>query len=395
MLPHRHPLLNVRIEIKEGEPFFVSKDVPPIPLRVEARQSDDHWQGEAEKEINQLFSWSTGPLVRVVLLESPNACDVLLTFHHVIGDGMSGVYLMRDLLNLAGIISRGNTCEIESLPERPPVEELLPQSAHGVRGLVKTGALIVKQVTNIIIRRPRKLPLDGDPFSPDRRARIIHSMLSPEETEFLMDRCHKETATVHGALCAAILKASASQIYETLPDVSPITICCMSAVDIRGLLSPPIGEEVGFFMSLAITAHRIRRDAEFWDLARNIGKAVHQSARSGEPFVFLSLLDRLVSRDATPSDLIKMSSETYPAAILVTNLGHLEIPERYDPFTVKGFHFAIANKAVSEHFNAAIATYQNKLVINFSYTEPTLSHMRATALAEDVMKTLHSIICPE
>lgn len=389
VLPQLHPLLKTRIEVCEGRPVFVSDNVPPIPLQVEARLSDDHWLAETEKEMNYQFSWSEGPLVRVMLLKGTNVSDILVTFHHAIGEAESGMYFVRDLLNVVKQITEGNAPDIQSFPERPPLEDLLPKSARDIQGLVKTGALISKQVASIIVQHPQKLPKDGDLFAEDRQAHVIHRMLSPEETESMVTRCREESTTVHGAICAAVLKAAASQM-DSYRDGKPVTISCMSAVDLRQFLSPPVGEEVGFYVSMVITAHRIGTDAHFWDVARNVRKAVHQAIGSGEAFVFISLLDKLI-KGATPDDFMKRAVKFYPAALLVTNVGRLEISQQYGSLVLEGLHFTLANKAASEHFNTAVVTCGNKLVINFSYTEPTMSPERADTLVDNIMTTLKSL----
>ncbi len=395
LLSIRHPMLRTRIEIQGDDPVFVSENVPPIPLRVEARRSDDHWHTEADKELEHSLPWPIGPLIRVTLLKSPHVSDVLITFHHAIGDGMSGIYLVRDLLRLAGQISEGISSDVITFPERPSVEDLLPKGAHGLSGLVKTVDLLGKQLGNIIFRHPQKLPIDSSTLLNDRRVRIIHCALSPEETASLVARCRKEDTTVHGALCAALLKAIADQIYRMHSDTKPLTIGCMSTVDLRRFLNPPIGEEVGLYFSMAITAHRVKKDIRFWDLARDTKKTVHQSVENGEPLVFLSLLDRFLSKDAKPEDLISLTSKIYPSTMLVTNLGRVTIPERYGPLKLQEVQFVVADKAVAEHFNAAIVTYRDRLIMNFSFVEPALSYEYATNIAEKTMKTLSSALRSE
>lgn len=386
VLCQRHPLLKTRIDIEEDYPVFVSDNVPHIPLRTEPRRSDDHWISETEKEMNNLFSWSEGPLVRVVLLKGADVSDILVTFHHTIGEAVSGIYFVYHLLTAVEHLTKGDTPEIHVLPERPPVEELLPSTARNIRGLVKTGVLISKQVASILVQHPQKLPKDGDLFAENRRARFIHHAFSPEETESLIKQCREQKTTVHGALCAAVLQAAANQVCSS--EDKPVTIGCMSAVDLRPFLNPPIGEEIGFFVSMVITAHRVGTDT-FWDVARDVRKTVHQSIKKGEHFVFISLLDKLI-KNTNPDDFMKRALQLYPAALLMTNVGRLDLPEQYGPVGLEGLHFTLANIAASEHFNTAIATYKNKLVMNFSYTEPTMSPKRAHALVDDVITTLKS-----
>lgn len=383
-----HPLLKTRIEVKENHPVLVSDNVLTIPLRTEPRRGDDHWITETEKEMNNQFLWSKGPLVRVVLLKGAETSDILVTFNHIISEASSGIYFVHHLLTYVAMITRKDTPPLNVLPERPPVEELLPPVARNIRGLVKTGALISKQVASILVQHPQKLPKDGDLFAENRCAHFIHHTLSPEETETLIKECRHHATTVHGAVCAAVLKAAAAQVSPS--DDKPVTLGCMSAVDLRPFLDPPIGEEIGFFASMVITAHRIGNNS-FWDVAQDVKNAVHQSIKKGEHFVFISLLDKLI-KNTNPDDFMKRALQLYPAALLMTNVGQLDIPDQYGPIRLEGLHFTLANIAASEHFNTAVATYKDKLVMNFSYTEPTMSSTRAHVLVDTAVTMLKSVI---
>ena len=98
-----HPLLRVRIATDAiGQPKFVETD-DEIPLRLVARTDDRHWQAELEVELACLLDWQVAPLLRVVLLQSGAESELMIICHHAIADGLSGVYLMQDILQgLAG-----------------------------------------------------------------------------------------------------------------------------------------------------------------------------------------------------------------------------------------------------------------------------------------------------
>jgi NRPS condensation-like uncharacterized protein len=386
LLSQRHPLLRTRIDIQQGGPVFTSRDVPAIPLRVVRRTEDAQWLKEAEIEVNTVLPWSTGPLLRVVLLQGVDCSDIVIRFHHVVGDGMSGMYLMHDLMRLLGEICNGKVPTLQPLPERPPVEELLPH-VNGLQGLAKSAALASKQMFNIIIRHPRKLPVDKNAPLEECSTRIVHCMLSEEETDTLIERCRRESTSVHGAICAAMLISASRQICDSA-QVHPVTLNCMSPVDLRPYLNPPLGEELGFFASMVITAHNVHNKGGFWDLARSVRSQVQTSIQSGEPLVFVSLLDKLTPHNARPSDFARRASEIYPAPIMVTNLRRITIPRVYGPLTLEKLHFTVSNKAVPDLFNAAAVTFADKLTLNFSYVDPVVSPERARALVEDTMEML-------
>ena len=61
-----------------------------------------------------------GPLVSVVLLQSDEVCDLIVTLHHVLGDTASVLYLMRDLLGLIAQVLKGNHVpSLQNLPGAP------------------------------------------------------------------------------------------------------------------------------------------------------------------------------------------------------------------------------------------------------------------------------------
>jgi NRPS condensation-like uncharacterized protein len=351
-----------------------------------------HWIEETEHEFNTVLPSETGPMIRTVLLTSSEATDVLVRFHHVIGDGMSGMYLMRDLLDLSAKISQGINPPLNPLPSRPPIEHLLPPSAKGFSDFIKTSSLIGKQLYNIAIQRPKKIPCDHVSDATPAVTHILHHSCSREFTQSLLEKCREKSATVHGAVCTALLKAVAQYIWKKNSHASSITVGCMSAVDMRRFLDPPVGDEVGLYASMVITSHKISPHAEFWSLSRGVTESIHHSIAKGEPFVFISLLNKLVPPNAPPSDVARRASEIYPAAILVTNLGRLKMEEKYHNLQCKAIHFAVSNKAVPDIYNAALLTHHGKLFINFSYNCPLLSEEHAAAIAHDALHTLQSAI---
>jgi hypothetical protein len=77
------------------------------------------------EELLQPLNWSEGPLMRVLLLRSPDVSHLLITFYHGIGDGLSGAYLIRDILQFIGEPDSPR----ELLPDLSPVDEIIPDLA--------------------------------------------------------------------------------------------------------------------------------------------------------------------------------------------------------------------------------------------------------------------------
>ncbi|MBD1865741.1 hypothetical protein H6F95_00190 [Cyanobacteria bacterium FACHB-471] len=127
----RHPLLRVRIATDTisaernfegtGQPKFVETD-DEIPLRLVARTDERQWQTELEVELARSLDWQVAPLLRVVLLQSGAESELMIICHHAIADGLSGIHLMRDILQGLG----GKTFERSELSAAESLESALP-----------------------------------------------------------------------------------------------------------------------------------------------------------------------------------------------------------------------------------------------------------------------------
>jgi hypothetical protein len=128
-----HPLLRVRIATDAiGQPKFVETD-DEIPLRLVARTDDRHWQAELEVELVRSLDWQVAPLLRVILLQSGAESELMIICHHAISDGLSGVYLMRDILQGLG----GKIFEWSDLSAALSLESALPGIAPSPEATAK------------------------------------------------------------------------------------------------------------------------------------------------------------------------------------------------------------------------------------------------------------------
>ena len=94
-----HPLVGAKVVLdSERNAWFSTENVPGPMLRVVPRQSDSQWLDEIQYEQAIPFDPSTGPLIRFVLVYSPQVSDFIVFAHHTISDGESLAILTRDTL---------------------------------------------------------------------------------------------------------------------------------------------------------------------------------------------------------------------------------------------------------------------------------------------------------
>jgi hypothetical protein len=328
-LQGRHPLLRARIEMEDGAALiFRTADVPPIPLRI-VDGPRAAWVAEAERDQQNAFPTETGPLARCTLIRhGEDASTVLFAFHHCAGDGLSGVWVVRDLLQALGDSQR-----LTPLPLPDPRRNRPARSIGWFGGVLHHHRLIFGRHLRFLFRGyPRALPLDTAVPPAQRCTRIIARELPAARVTALVERAHQEQTTVHGALCAAQLLAVASEF----PAHRPLPLAIGSAVNVRAMLAPAVGDDLGIFVAPLLTDHRIQEQTDFWDLARDVRRQVAAGIGRAEPLLNYvvsgwgrSLLRGLVPLTETGARTLARFAELGGhGATGISNLGVLDIPTR-------------------------------------------------------------------
>jgi hypothetical protein len=251
-LQQRHPLLNACIRLDGGNPVFQYVEGTRIPCRVKRLTSSFQWESEFEREITTPFNAQAAPLIRAVLLEGNDHAQIILTAHHAIADGMSMLFLLRDLLCAAA------GTMLAPLPVPPSQDELLesmlkkfPQQNSAPRAE----------------RPPRNQTMGLRPKS-DAKPTVKGMRLSPQQTTLLVSRARRENTTVHAALCAALALAGGEKCAAWRRDGVQV----LSPISLRKLLG------VNADCVLALSAGNIRLEPvpgiSVWELARQAKQAL-------------------------------------------------------------------------------------------------------------------------
>ena len=201
-LQHRHPFLNVFIDRNANSKLAYRRfEGCDIPFIIKDRKSSLQWQEEFERELAVPFDTSIAPLMRVLLLKGDDRCDIILVAHHTVVDGMSLVFIMRDLIE--ALLGK----ELEALPVPASQEQFhapLAATMQSKEQINEANPVHVIETTPkpVGYYRPRK---GEEPH--------VHGLrLSEEETSLLVGRVREEKTTVHAALCAALVLARAKDI---------------------------------------------------------------------------------------------------------------------------------------------------------------------------------------
>ncbi|GAA6618123.1 phthiocerol/phthiodiolone dimycocerosyl transferase family protein [Scytonema sp. NUACC26] len=379
---YRHPLLSVKITTDDkNQPLFTEEDVPDIPLRVIDWQ-EERWCQEVEEELFYPIPWNTGPLVRVTFLHSTEVCQLIVTIDHCISDGLSGAYLVRDILHAA---SQPDT-QTQRLPKQPPWEEMMPP-------LQKT--LSIDRAKEEYLEQDRSLSRSEQKNFLDRESkkwqlRLFHWSLSPEQTHAIVTCCRKEKTTVQGALCAAFLLSIAAEIDLRHQEF----VKCLSPLSLRKYLVPPIGEDFGQYISRIMTRHQCNNPSDvsqLWQIAHKVKQQINQAVISGNIFRSGSALSRFLSTKPDPIATKQYADKLVGSDLTVTNLGRLNIPQQFGQLHLQELYLTVTGSE-KEPIILGVTTIGDRMCITFRYLESIIPQSIAQKIQRGAMRRLDEVV---
>ncbi|MBE7385637.1 MAG: hypothetical protein F6J95_030090 [Leptolyngbya sp. SIO1E4] len=398
-LKSRHPFLAVRAQIEDdGTGTFTSQGVPPIPVHVEPRERDDQWLARVKDELRTPFPMATGPLVRVTLIRSESTCDIILCGHHVICDGMSLGYLLRDLLGCLAEPKKKLTGPVVPPPidwntvAKPPSTPALQQFIIG----------LINQkwaASGIRFSWSDRHRLHEEFWRHNTGMQVLAWAMEPDATASLVERSRVEQVTVNSALWTAFLAAQ----YDSQVDRQRYRPRSALAVNTREQLRVSAGESFGFFASSLTVKLPYSPRRLFWDNARKIHSRITKELARTNLFRMLAseqihptLLDSLYFQkygllDGTLPSLFlrKMGWHQITYGYALTNVGRFDIPTRYGPLELEGVYGPLFYSDVEEKM-VGVITVGGRLSFLHASRESVVGD--ATRLQEAAMRHLKTAI---
>jgi len=335
----RHPLLRVRI-VDDGkfEAAFHASD-RPIALETITVGKDADWRPTVERELEKPMDIGAN-LLRVTALCAAETTVIVLTFHHAMADGMSGIWVFHDLMRaLAGE-------QLEAFQSFPPIEE-------NVLGPLAWEA---DRIAPILpeIRSPAAIVPD------DLRTNIFTAEFSREETARLRERCRANGTTVHGLICAAASR------HVPVSDRNIVRMVC--PIDLRNIAGIENGA-CGVFIGASSIEVPTGGNGSIWHDARHIVRTIAQYRSPEAVTEFISRMSAEFPPTARREKLRTFFSAEPKSALVVSNLGVLPIVERYGPYVVKAvWGPAMLTNLPADRQTTGVSTFGGRLrIVQQSY----------------------------
>lgn len=371
----RHPLL--RVAIRDGA-FVPDRG----PLRARRVDGDD-WLGEVRRELHTRFDTTAGPLCRCVWVRhGEDEHSLLLTLQHCIGDGKSGVFLMRDLLRAV------SGADLPALPPAPsswaarPRRLLRPWAT--LRALLSLGREVRRWLT---LGRSRLPVADGVAVIGQREAHLQPLVFDAALTARLAERCRAERTTMHGLMTAVLLQTVAAEHGRR------VTLGHGTPVDLRPRLEPPVGEDLGFYVSMVQSTHRVEPAGDVWALARAIRKDLVADVARGADILFQRLMGAalrfLIRKNPPPVTVCERIYGAPRPATGITNLGRLPVGPDFGALRATALHFFVISGELGD-LTTSSTCFDGRLHWNLSGMAPVIAPDRLARFARSLAARLEA-----
>ncbi|MFJ2478089.1 condensation domain-containing protein [Streptomyces sp. NPDC087659] len=360
----RHPLLRVHIQNDPAEgPAFHSPEissVPEVSLTVVKR---DHrrWQSAASDEFLHKIDNSQAPLLRATLVTGEAGSTILLTFSHVVADGMSAVFILED------IVASLNGNDLEPLPVPPTQEELiakvLPTLDASVLGDLPTPA-------------PEMAALVSFEATGDSTPKVYACTVDSNLTAKIVSRCRAEKTTVQGLLVAAFSQVRSAHLGEEFVRV-------LTPINFRGLIG--VEKDCADYITAARTGSSPLDGSSIWDQARKVSEELSVPRSVTGVTVGSMAIQHLLPPDVSGEVVEGFMNAQLAHEMQVSNLGVLDFAPS-GPIRPDAIWGPMILLTISNEVNSGITTFDGKLRI------VTSSRVAEESFLDDVQALLASAI---
>ena len=378
-LRRKYPPLSMRIKREpKGNVYIIPDSGLEFPVRIIERRHSDSWVEEVTRELAQAFDLFNEPPLRFTWVRGEGICEIIFVCPHVVADGLSVAYLVRDFL----MFLSNPEANVEPMRPTPAMSEMIPDfpGKHISVWRAKLRAIMLKLFLGYASRKgePPKNQVEGVRTQYD----LLAWELPPTHTAALVTRSRTEGTTVHAALSVAFLRA----FGECRGNGWKRKI--QSPINLRDRLTDPVGESFGLYVNLVEFFVNCGPERDFWDVAREIKQTFIRYTH--DRHMYNSLIEANVVMDKlafvmTPQLIAQSMKVTYD--ISITNLGRLDFPIQYGSLRLESL-FGPSLGGNPEDIVLGVITIGDKMHCTLAFTDVKLNASEAEQIKETAMKWL-------
>jgi len=375
----RYQPLSMRLAVESNRCVYLVPDASMnIPIRTVVRKHSEQWLGELATELGMAFDLLSDPPLRVVWLRGRSTSEIIFVCPHVLADGLSVAYLIRDFLEFLA----NPDADVEPMPLTSTMSELLPDFS-GKRMIILQSKLKAAFLRFLLMLSPRQ----DIETSAKMDYHLLAWELTSKQTSALVDRSRSEKTTVHAAVSTAFLRAFGEFQGDGWKRKA------QSPISLRHRLNRPVGEAFGLFVNLMEFGVNCSPQREFWEIAREVKEAI--TRRADDRYAFRSLAEANVMMDklgsVVPPEFVARSVMKVSYDLSVTNLGRLNFPTQYGMLHLDGL-YGPSLGGNPDNIVLGVITIEDKMHFTLSFTDIKLSVSEAEKIKEKAMRSLEDAV---
>ncbi|MBU0727558.1 hypothetical protein KKA95_02635 [Patescibacteria group bacterium] len=386
LLADKHQLLNCHIETEKGNKayYVIDKELSPEINTSEFKDINKI----LTNELKHRFDLEKGPLIRFTLLNQEET-TLIINCHHAICDGMSLVYLFKDI---AKILS-GESIKIER--KKPVFLELenIPQRVANPISKFFIGLMnkkLSKETISFSNQLSQKLHTD---YWKEYKPQIIQFKFSKEETANIISQCKQNNVSVNTGLVTAFLYTD-NQVFGKKDNSGKVII----TDNLRTYLKDQPGESLGYFVSTLKPYLKYNEKKTFWKNGQIFHKKIERLLKKDilkNQIVDLfssNLLDVVMlnlfgqREDKIAKKIIKKAGmyKNY-ATFTITNLGLIKTDDNSGKLKLKTLFGPMAVSEAMEKF-ISVLTINNELHFSICFNENSVDQESILKIKEPILQ---------
>ncbi|MFC1651167.1 condensation domain-containing protein [Candidatus Latescibacterota bacterium] len=368
-LSDKHKLLNCHIETdKENKVWYVidNKLLPEVNT-LKSKNINEI----LINELKHRFDFENGPLIRFTLLNQTET-TLIINCHHAICDGMSLVYLFKDIVRKLS----GKDVKID---QKTPVflePKNIPQRVGNPISRFYISSINKKWSKKTISFSNQSYQEMHNNFWKEYKPQIIPFKFSKEETANIVSQCKQNNVSVNTGLVTAFLHAE-KQLFGQKDYSSKVII----TDNLRTHLKDQPGESMGCFISTVRPNLEYSDKKSFWENAQIFHKKIkrllekdlfkNQVVGLFTPiFLDVMMLNSFGQREDKPVKklLKKAGMNKLNSTFTIANLGPIETADNPKKLKIKALFGPMAVSNAMEKY-ISVLTINNELHFSICFNE--------------------------
>jgi hypothetical protein len=317
---------------------------------------------------------------RITLLVHETSQKIAISYSHVVGDGSSGMYLMKDLLNaLTGITSD------MTLPLLPYVADLFFN--EGVDE--KTQKIIEQQIAEELEEEDTLLWV---PHDVEEKSQPSHGVVFGNISGIsgLLKQCREHNVTIGSAIIAGAqfaLAKYAAQKGEQNPEIDvEVDFNIRKRLDHMDLGDDYVGMLIG--ISAIITS--INPETEWWTLCKQNHNALQEAIKEKQYRIFhnvVNRLDEICYNDEEYMEEYKRNGQRF-GDVNVSNIGKFPFDTHFGEYKLESLYTTGGTTPEGVNYLFLINTVEQEMCFSLVYDASLTTEKTANQFLESVILLL-------